>query len=132
MLRRPPRSTRTDTLFPYTTLFRSGFDSRQPAGDGPRQGHDLKGNNDLLTLTRPDVIAQVHADYLEAGADLVETNTFNATAISQADYHLQHLVRELNAEGARIARECCAARSAERRVGKECVSTCRSRRWPSH
>src|SRR3546814_4749514 len=74
--------------------FAEGFDSLQP--DGPREGHDLKGNNDLLTLTRPDVIAQVHADYLDAGADLVETNTFNATAISQADYHLQHLVRELN------------------------------------
>src|SRR3546814_8571475 len=87
--------------------FAEGFDSLQP--DGPREGHDLKGNNDLLTLTRPDVIAQVHADYLDAGADLVETNTFNATAISQADYHLQHLVRELNAEGARIARECCDA-----------------------
>src|SRR3546814_2107899 len=65
--------------------FAEGFDSLQP--DGPREGHDLKGNNDLLTLTRPDVIAQVHADYLDAGADLVETNTFNATAISQADYH---------------------------------------------
>ena len=87
--------------------FAEGFDSLQE--DGPREGHDLKGNNDLLTLTRPDVIAQVHADYLEAGADLVETNTFNATAISQADYHLQHLVHELNSEGARIARECCDA-----------------------
>src|SRR3546814_15957900 len=96
MFRRPPRSTRTDTLFPYTTHCRC-------------ESHDLKGKNDLLTLTRPDGIAQVHADYRGAGADLVETNTFNATAISQADYHLQHLVRELNAEGARIARECCDA-----------------------
>ena len=87
--------------------FAAGFDSLQ--ADGPREGHDLKGNNDLLTLTRPDVIAQVHADYLDAGADLVETNTFNATAVSQADYHLQHLVHELNAQGARIARECCDA-----------------------
>src|SRR3546814_18067824 len=87
--------------------FAEGFDSLQPGG--PREGHDLKGNNDLLTLTRPDVIAQVHADYLDAGADLVETNTFNATAIRQADYHLPHLVRELNAEGARLARECCDA-----------------------
>ncbi|MFC3715651.1 homocysteine S-methyltransferase family protein [Luteimonas soli] len=87
--------------------FAGGFDSLR--ADGPRDSHDLKGNNDLLTLTRPDVIAQVHADYLDAGADLVETNTFNATAISQADYHLQHLVHELNREGARIARECCDA-----------------------
>ncbi|MDN5781385.1 MAG: homocysteine S-methyltransferase family protein, partial [Luteimonas sp.] len=91
--------------------FAEGFDSLQ--ADGPREGHDLKGNNDLLTLTRPDVIAQVHADYLDAGADLVETNTFNATAISQADYHLQHLVYELNKEGARIARACCDAAEAK-------------------
>ena len=50
--------------------------------------HDLRGNNDLLSLTRPDVIAAIHAAYFEAGADLIETNTFNATAISQADYKL--------------------------------------------
>src|SRR3546814_18348460 len=87
--------------------FAEGFDSLQP--DGPREGHDLKGTNDLLTLTRPDVIAQVHPDYLDAGADLVETNTFNATAISHAASHLQHLVRELNAEAARIPRECSDA-----------------------
>ncbi|GAA3917618.1 homocysteine S-methyltransferase family protein [Luteimonas lutimaris] len=91
--------------------FADGFDSRQ-AGGADRQGHDLKGNNDLLTLSRPDVIAAIHAEYLDAGADLVETNTFNATAISQADYHLQHLVHELNREGARIARECCDAAEA--------------------
>ena len=70
-------------------------------------GHDLKGNNDLLTLTRPDVIASIHRDYLAAGADLVETNTFNATSISQADYHLQPLVGELNREAARLARAAC-------------------------
>src|SRR3546814_7449406 len=87
--------------------FAEGFDSLQP--DGPREGHDLKGHNDLLTLNRPAVIAQVHADYLDAGADLLETTTFNATAISQAAYHLQHLVRALNAEGARFARECSDA-----------------------
>ncbi|NLA68592.1 MAG: 5-methyltetrahydrofolate--homocysteine methyltransferase [Gammaproteobacteria bacterium] len=84
--------------------FAGGFDSRHP-GDG--EGHDLKGNNDLLTLTRPDLIAGVHRGYLEAGADIVETNTFNSTAVSQADYRLQHLVRELNLEGARLARACC-------------------------
>ena len=70
-------------------------------------GHDLKGNNDLLTLTRPDVIAAIHREYLTAGADLVETNTFNATSISQADYHLQSLVGELNREAARLARAAC-------------------------
>ncbi|MEO8364684.1 MAG: homocysteine S-methyltransferase family protein [Pseudoxanthomonas sp.] len=72
-------------------------------------GHDLKGNNDLLLLSKPEVIAGVHTEYLEAGADLVETNTFNATSVSQADYHLQHLVYELNREGARVARACCDA-----------------------
>jgi 5-methyltetrahydrofolate--homocysteine methyltransferase len=71
--------------------------------------HDVKGNNDLLLLTRPDVIASVHKAYLEAGADLLETNTFNATSVSQADYHLEHLVYELNLEGARLARACCDA-----------------------
>jgi len=84
--------------------FAGGFDARHP-GDGA--AHDLKGNNDLLTLTRPDVVAGVHRAYLAAGADLVETNTFNATAASQADYRLQHLVRELNLEAARLARACC-------------------------
>ncbi|MBB3229142.1 5-methyltetrahydrofolate--homocysteine methyltransferase [Luteibacter sp. Sphag1AF] len=73
---------------------------------------DLKGNNDLLLLTQPDIIRGVHEAYLRAGADFVETNTFNATRISQADYHLEHLVSELNREGARIAREACDAMTA--------------------
>ncbi|WP_374011677.1 homocysteine S-methyltransferase family protein [Pseudoxanthomonas koreensis] len=75
--------------------------------DHAPQGHDLKGNNDLLLLSRPELIAGIHRAYLEAGADLVETNTFNATAISQADYHLQHLVYELNKAGAQVARQAC-------------------------
>lgn len=69
--------------------------------------HDLKGNNDLLLLTRPDIIRSIHADYLAAGADIIETNTFNATRVSQADYRLEELVYELNVAGARIAREVC-------------------------
>ncbi|MCI1709581.1 MAG: homocysteine S-methyltransferase family protein [Chiayiivirga sp.] len=73
------------------------------------QGCDQRGNNDLLTLTRPDIIRTIHRQYLEAGADLIETNTFNSTSISLADYRLQHLVRELNREGARIARLECDA-----------------------
>ncbi len=68
---------------------------------------DLKGNNDLLLLTRPDVIRGIHAAYLEAGADIIETNTFNATVISQAEYGLEAIVHELNVEGARIARAAC-------------------------
>jgi 5-methyltetrahydrofolate--homocysteine methyltransferase len=65
---------------------------------------DLKGNSDLLVLTRPDDIARIHAQYLEAGADIIETNTFTATRVSQADYGLESIVYEINVEGARIAR----------------------------
>ena len=71
------------------------------------ESHDQRGNNDLLTLTRPDIIRGIHAAYLDAGADLVETNTFNSTSVSLADYRLQHLVRELNREGAALARTAC-------------------------
>jgi len=65
---------------------------------------DLKGNNDLLTLTQPKIIRDIHAAYLDAGADILETNTFNSTAISMADYHMEGLAYELNREGARLAR----------------------------
>ena len=68
---------------------------------------DLKGNNDLLSITQPQIIREIHTAYLKAGADIVETNTFNATSISQADYALEHLVTELNFESARLAREAC-------------------------
>jgi 5-methyltetrahydrofolate--homocysteine methyltransferase len=67
--------------------------------------HPLKGNNDLLSLTQPDAIREIHRQYFEAGADIVETNTFSSTAIGMADYHLEHLVYELNYESAKIARE---------------------------
>lgn len=87
--------------------FAAGFDAQQPPADGT--GVDLKGNNDLLLLTRPELVAAVHHAYLEAGADLVETNTFNATAASQSDYRLAHLVYELNHAGAALARQCCDA-----------------------
>ena len=89
--------------------FAAGCDAAHPHEHGPGCDHDLKGNNDLLLLTRPEVIAGVHTAYLEAGADLIETNTFNATSISQADYHLEHLVYELNKAGAQVARQCCDA-----------------------
>ena len=74
---------------------------------------ELKGNNDLLSLSQPDIIRGIHAAYLDAGADLVETNTFNATRVSQSDYRMEALVHELNVEGARLARAACEA--AERR-----------------
>jgi len=67
--------------------------------------HDLKGNIDLLSVTRPDIIQQVHRDYLEAGADILETNTFNANRISQADYKMEEVVPEMNRTSARLARE---------------------------
>ncbi|WP_266182662.1 homocysteine S-methyltransferase family protein [Dyella humicola] len=91
--------------------FEAGHDSAH-AHDHPGSC-DLKGNNDLLTLTNPDIIRGVHEAYLEAGADLVETNTFNSTRISQADYHLEHLAYELNLEGARLARAACDAIEAK-------------------
>lgn len=67
---------------------------------------DLKGNNDLLSITQPHIIKEIHRAYLEAGADIIETNTFNANAISQADYGLEALDYELNVASARLAREC--------------------------
>ncbi|NVD26470.1 homocysteine S-methyltransferase family protein [Parasphingorhabdus flavimaris] len=77
---------------------------------------DQKGNNDLLSLTRPDIIEAIHTAYLEAGADIVETNTFSSTEISQADYGCEHLVRELNVKSAEIARAACD--KAEARDGR--------------
>ncbi|NQV82826.1 MAG: homocysteine S-methyltransferase family protein, partial [Rhodospirillales bacterium] len=74
---------------------------------------DLKGNNDLLTLTQPDIIREVHTAFLGAGADIVETNTFNSTAISQADYGLEDLVFELNFEAAKLARSATDAATQE-------------------
>lgn len=68
---------------------------------------DLKGNNDLLVLTRPDVIKNIHRQYLEAGSDIISTNTFNSTRISQKDYQLEDLAYELNVEAAKLAREVC-------------------------
>jgi len=75
--------------------------------------HDVKGDNDLLVLTRPEVIRAIHDAYLEAGADIIETNTFNATAIAQADYHLEARVRDINLAAARIARQCADAWTAK-------------------
>ena len=68
-------------------------------------GSDVKGNNELLSLTRPDIIAKIHRQYLEAGADIIETNTFGSTAVAQGDYDLGHLASEQNLESAKIARK---------------------------
>ena len=67
--------------------------------------YNLKGNNDLLVLTQPQIIEEIHRQFLEAGADIIETNTFNANSVSMADYHMESLVKELNIEAAKIARK---------------------------
>ena len=74
-------------------------------------GHPLKGNNDLLNLTQPQIVEEIHAKYFAAGADLVETNTFNAQTVSMADYGMESLVRELNLAGAQLARKAADAYS---------------------
>jgi 5-methyltetrahydrofolate--homocysteine methyltransferase len=75
-------------------------------------GHDLKGNNDLLVLTQPEIISAIHNAYLEAGADIIETNTFNSQSISQSDYGLADIARELNVAAAKLAREAADAWTA--------------------
>ena len=67
--------------------------------------HDLKGNNDSLSLSQPEIIKDIHREYLAAGADIIETNTFNSTRVSMADYHMEDLVPEINEAAARLARE---------------------------
>jgi 5-methyltetrahydrofolate--homocysteine methyltransferase len=74
---------------------------------------EIKGNNDLLVLTQPDIIKGIHKAYLNAGADIIETNTFNSTRVSQADYDLEHLVPELNEVAAQVARQVCDEVAAE-------------------
>ncbi len=69
---------------------------------------DIKGNNDLLVLTQPDIIFNIHCEYFAAGADIIETNTFNATTISMADYDMQHLAKEINIEAAKLAKRAAA------------------------
>jgi 5-methyltetrahydrofolate--homocysteine methyltransferase len=81
--------------------------------------HDLKGNNDLLVLTRPDIVREVHLEYLRNGADIVETNTFNGTSIAQADYHLQSIVRELNIAAVKVAKDACRQAESET-AGRRC------------
>ncbi|MEZ4737837.1 MAG: homocysteine S-methyltransferase family protein [Flavobacteriales bacterium] len=72
----------------------------------------LQGNNELLSLSRPEAIRKIHEEYLEAGADIVETNTFSATTIAQAEHKCEHLVRELNVRSAQLAKEACAKYTA--------------------
>lgn len=79
---------------------------------------DLKGNNDLLVLTKPEIIYEIHSQYLQAGADIIETNTFNGTEIAQGDYGLSHLVYELNFAAAQLAKKACL--DHRNKTGKKC------------
>ncbi|NHZ82014.1 methionine synthase [Massilia sp. CCM 8695] len=93
------------------TAYRGGPDGRfasfaAPAGSGARELF-VKGNNELLTLTQPHIIQEIHERYLAAGADLIETNTFGATTIAQDDYHMGHLAYEMNVAAAKLARAAC-------------------------
>jgi len=91
-----------------TMVQRFKLTEAQFRGDRFKDFHkDVKGNNELLSLTRPDVIADIHEKYLAAGADLIETNTFGATTVAQADYDMAHLAREMNVASAKIARAAC-------------------------
>ncbi|WP_051377698.1 homocysteine S-methyltransferase family protein [Derxia gummosa] len=83
------------------------FADWQPADLAPGKQLFLKGNNDLLVLTQPEVIAEIHGKYLAAGADIIETNTFGATSVAQADYHMADLAYEMNLAAARLARAEC-------------------------
>ena len=75
--------------------------------------HPLKGNNDLLTLTQPQIIKDIHKEFLMAGSDILETNTFNANVISMADYHMEHLVVELNVEAVKLAKQAISEYQSE-------------------
>ena len=88
-----------------TMIQQHRLDESQFRGNRFREhGLELRGNNDLLVLTRPDIVTGIHTQYFEAGADITSTNTFNSNAPSQADYGLEALVYELNVEAARLAR----------------------------
>src|SRR2546425_12696837 len=89
------------TMIQAHRLDEAGFRGRQFAS----HPSDLKGCNDLLCLTRPELVEAIHRQYLDAGADIIETNTFNSTAISMADYKLEAHVYDLNLAGARVARK---------------------------
>jgi 5-methyltetrahydrofolate--homocysteine methyltransferase len=100
-----------------TALQAFGLSETDFRGDRFQDHHvDLRGDNDLLSLTRPDVVEAVHRGHLEAGADIVSTNTFNANPVSQADYGLQDLVYEMNRRAAELARGVCAGFGPERFV----------------
>ncbi len=113
-----------------TMIQRFKLDESQYRGERFKDFHkDIKGNNELLSLTRPDVIRDIHESYLAAGADLIETNTFGATTVAQADYDMADLAFEMNLASARLARAACDkfATPDKPRFGPACAT---SSRWP--
>ena len=102
------------TMIQQHRLDESGFRGQRFAN----HTHDLQGNNDLLSLTRPDVIEKIHSDYFAAGSDLVETNTFSSTSIGQADYRLESAVRDINLAAVACARR--AADAATKKLNRPC------------
>ena len=87
--------------------YRGGKDGKFIDFSAPKGERELflKGNNELLSLTQPQIIKEIHEDYLDAGADIIETNTFGANSIAQDDYYMPHLIHEMNYESARLAKE---------------------------
>ena len=115
----PPHSARIEPLLAERILVLDGamgtMIQRETLTEAQYRGerfkdfaHELRGNNDLLALTQPDLIRRIHCEYLEAGADIIETNTFNSTSVSMADYGMESLVYELNMEAAKLARSAAA------------------------
>ena len=97
-----------------TMIQRHGLSEEHFRGDRFKDHpHDLKGDNDLLSITQPEIIKNIHREYFEAGADIIETNTFSATSVAQADYKLEHIVYELNYQSAKIAKEAAAEFTAK-------------------
>jgi 5-methyltetrahydrofolate--homocysteine methyltransferase len=97
---------------PYGSMIQSYRLDEEGFRAGRSFNHDQKGNNDLLNITRPEIITEICTKYLEAGADLVATNTFNANAISLSDYGISGMAREVNLAAARITRSCADAATA--------------------
>src|SRR5690606_7524905 len=103
-----------------TMIQKHRFDEAAYRGERFADWHcDLKGNNDLLAITQPDAIRAIHRAYLDAGADIIETNSFNATRIAMADYDMQELSREINVVAAQLARQAADAAMAEK-PGRQC------------
>lgn len=97
-----------------TMLQREGLSEADFRGERFKSWNcDLKGNNDILSITRPDIISKLHGEFLEAGADIIETNSFNGTTISQADYQAESITRDINLAAARVAREAADAFTAK-------------------